>query len=195
MNRDENTFRLLTKECQNVSYTDIPSLKYEVALQKTFDNFCHYCKIENKSWFHLCDDDYLKETVLLDEDERFPTHKVDTWWMDLPKQKENIFKFLGALAVNPTWDIGYRFMNVTEVSNKYIPCWCPCHHNYGAYFSDMTISYFLPERSFISNFPFNGVTSFLAIPLDFTDIVTLDKEPSNIIFFLSFFMIFFMFLA
>ena len=50
--------------------------------------------------------------------------------MDLPKEKENIFELLGALAVNPTWDLGYRFMNVPIVSDKYTPCWCPCYCNY-----------------------------------------------------------------
>ena len=84
MNRDKDTYRLLSKECQRVSYTDITSSKYEVTLQKTFDNFCHCFKIEMEAWFHLCEDDYLKEIVLLDKDERFPSHKLDTWWMDLP---------------------------------------------------------------------------------------------------------------
>ena len=95
-------------------------------------------------WFLTCNDDYLKEMVRADENERFKCHTVDTWWMDLLKQKQNIFKFLGALAVNPTWDLGYRFMNVTEVSDKNIPCWCPCNRNYQSYLSDMKISNFMP---------------------------------------------------
>ena len=49
------------KVCQKVSYTAISGSKYQVAIQKTYDNFYQYYKIEMESWFILCDDDDLKE--------------------------------------------------------------------------------------------------------------------------------------
>lgn len=44
-------------------------------------------------------------------------HNIDTRWLDLRDDKKYIFRFFGALVLNPTWDLGYKLMNVTDLSN------------------------------------------------------------------------------
>ena len=53
---------------------------------------------------------------------------IDTWWRDIPKDKNGVIDFLSTIAVNPTIDLGYR-VNNTEVSGC-APCFCPFSKQY-----------------------------------------------------------------
>ena len=103
-----------------------------------------------EEFFELNDneDGDLRDLVMDSHGQPYKDHDIDTWWLDLPDDKKYIFKFLGALALNLTWDLGYRLMNVTDVSNKekkgwYIPCFCPCHQGYRNYLEKWVLAIFL----------------------------------------------------
>ena len=106
-----------------------------------------------EEFFKLNDDEDgdIRDLVMESRDDPYKNHDIDTWWLDLPDDKKYIFKFLGALALNPTWDLEYRLMNVTDVSNKekkgwYIPCFCPCHQRYRNYLGKMGACHILDDN-------------------------------------------------
>ena len=137
----EGTYHHITMK--DSAYDVIPEKLYQRAIVGTYEKFCKFCSDEFDHWL-LCQDDEdgeLRDFILSEHGEHYKSHDFDTWWLDIPDQKESIIKFLQVLCVNSVWSLGYRCsINVTkaEFSNAhYLPCWCPCNKRFKHYYDHM----------------------------------------------------------
>ena len=81
-----------------------------MAIVANYEKFCKFCSDEFDHWLSCQDEDdkELCEFILEEHGEPYKSHNYDTWWLDIPDQKESIFKYLQVLCVNLVWSLGYR---------------------------------------------------------------------------------------
>ena len=135
------TYHRITVKDSN--YYEIPPKLYQRAIVATYKKFCKFCSDEFEHYL-LCNDDEegnLRRIILEEHGEKYKSHDINTWWLDLPEQTESIIQYLQVLCVNSVWSLGYRMsISVTEAefsSVHYLPCWCPCHKRFKPYYDHM----------------------------------------------------------
>ena len=103
----EGTFNRIT--IKDSTYEEIPVKLYQRAIVSTYEKFCKFCSDEFDHWVSCQDDDEdeLRELIWEEHGSPYKSHGYDTWWIDIPDQKESIFKYLQALCVNSVWSLGY----------------------------------------------------------------------------------------
>ena len=122
-------------------YDKIPMQTFQYAIAGTYENFCKFCKEEFDHWLSCQNDDdgRLCEFMLDQHKQTYKDHDEDTWWLDIPDQKEDIIKFLQILCVQVVWDLGYLNIHLSdsEFRREFLPCWCPCHKRFKSYYDEM----------------------------------------------------------